>query len=161
VDSGIAGAIPDSNNLSIGSLGNSLEYRNFGMFTREVSIMGGVGAQSLARKKRDEKLEEKQQRAALIAEDPLNILNAKKSRGRKTNLKLQQEQNALDELRKKRKRLITVLFQEVSELELLSHLKTVILIIRNLSFIRNNEHHLIKSLKLIEIVTSLFVDMID
>jgi len=46
-------------------------------------------------------------------------------------------------------------------LELLSHLKTVVLIIRNLSFIRNNEHHLIKSLKLIEIITSLFVDLID
>ena len=46
-------------------------------------------------------------------------------------------------------------------MELLSHLKTVILIIRNLSFIRNNEHHLIKSLKLIEIITSLFVDLID
>jgi hypothetical protein len=30
------------------------------MFTREVSVMGGVGAQTLARKKRDEKLEEKQ-----------------------------------------------------------------------------------------------------
>jgi len=46
-------------------------------------------------------------------------------------------------------------------LELLSHLKAVVLIIRNLSFIRNNEHHLIKSLKLIEIITSLFVDLID
>ncbi len=46
-------------------------------------------------------------------------------------------------------------------MELLSHLKTVVLIIRNLSFIRNNEHHLIKSLKLIEIITSLFVDLID
>jgi hypothetical protein len=43
----------------------------------------------------------------------------------------------------------------------LSHLKTVVLIIRNLSFIRNNEHHFIKSLKLIEIITSLFVDLID
>lgn len=43
----------------------------------------------------------------------------------------------------------------------MSHLKTVVLIIRNLSFIRNNEHHLIKSLKLIEIITSLFVDLID
>ena len=40
-------------------------------------------------------------------------------------------------------------------------MKTVVLIIRNLSFIRNNEHHLIKSLKLIEIITSLFVDLID
>lgn len=72
-----------------------------------------------------------------------------------------QEQNALDELRKKRKRLITVLNQEVSELELLGHLKTIILVVRNLSFVRANEHHLIKSSKLIEIVTSMFIDLVD
>jgi len=44
---------------------------------------------------------------------------------------------------------------------LISHLKTVLLIIRNLSFVRANEHHLIKSVKLLEIVTSLFVDLAD
>lgn len=37
----------------------------------------------------------------------------------------------------------------------------IILIIRNLSFIRSNEHHLIKCFKLVDIVTSLFVDLID
>jgi hypothetical protein len=37
----------------------------------------------------------------------------------------------------------------------------IILIIRNLSFIRANEHHLIKCFKLVDIVTSLFVDLID
>ena len=37
----------------------------------------------------------------------------------------------------------------------------VILIVRNLSYIRANEHHLIKCAKLIDIVTSLFVDLID
>ena len=37
----------------------------------------------------------------------------------------------------------------------------IILIIRNLSFIRVNEHHLIKCTKLIDILTSLFVDLID
>jgi hypothetical protein len=57
--------------------------------------------------------------------------------------------------------LITVLSQEVSELELLGHLKTIILVIRNLSFVRANEHHLIKSSKLIEIVTSMFIDLVD
>jgi hypothetical protein len=53
------------------------------------------------------------------------------------------------------------LSQEVSELELLGHLKTIILVIRNLSFVRANEHHLIKSSKLIEIVTSMFIDLVD
>ena len=37
----------------------------------------------------------------------------------------------------------------------------IILIIRNLSFIRANEHHLIKCFKLVDIITSLFVDLID
>ena len=37
----------------------------------------------------------------------------------------------------------------------------IILIIRNLSFIRANEHHLIKCTKLIDIVTSLMVDLLD
>ena len=37
----------------------------------------------------------------------------------------------------------------------------IVLIIRNLSFVRANEHHLIKCTKLIDILTSLFVDMID
>jgi hypothetical protein len=37
----------------------------------------------------------------------------------------------------------------------------IILIIRNLSFIRSNEHHLIKCTKLIDIVTSLLVDLLD
>ena len=54
-----------------------------------------------------------------------------------------------------------MLSQEVSELELIAHLKTVLLIMRNLSFVRANEHHLIKNVKLIEIVASLFVDLAD
>lgn len=37
----------------------------------------------------------------------------------------------------------------------------IILIVRNLSLIRANEHHLIKCTKLLDIVTSLFVDLID
>ena len=37
----------------------------------------------------------------------------------------------------------------------------IVLVIRNLSFIRANEHHLIKCFKLVDIVTSLFVDLID
>jgi len=67
----------------------------------------------------------------------------------------------LDELRKKRKRLVTVLHQEISELELIDHLRMIVLIVRNLSFVRANEHHLIKCTKLIDIITSLLVDLLD
>ena len=67
----------------------------------------------------------------------------------------------MDELRKKRKRLVTVLHQEVSELELIEHLRMMVLVIRNLSFVKSNEHHIIKCFKLVDIVTSMFVDMID
>ena len=67
----------------------------------------------------------------------------------------------MDELRKKRKKLVTVLHQEVSELELINHLKMIVLIVRNLSFIRANEHHFIKCFKLIDIMISLFVDLAD
>lgn len=84
-----------------------------------------------------------------------------KARGRKPKIKILEEQNALDELRKKRKKLITVLHQEITELELIDHLKMIILIVRNLSFIRANEHHLTKCFKLVDIVISLFVDLID
>ena len=40
-------------------------------------------------------------------------------------------------------------------------MKAIILIVRNLSFIKANEHHLIKCFKLIDIVISLFVDLAD
>lgn len=67
----------------------------------------------------------------------------------------------MDELRKKRKKLITVLHQEVTEIELIEHLRMIILILRNLTFVRANEHHLIKCFKILDIITSLFVDLID
>ena len=71
------------------------------------------------------------------------------------------DQNAIDELRKKRKKLVTVLHQEVSELTLINHLQTILLIIRNLSFVKQNEHHLIKCYRIVDIVVSLFVDLAD
>jgi hypothetical protein len=37
----------------------------------------------------------------------------------------------------------------------------IVLIIRNLTFVRSNEHHLLKCFKLVDIITSLFVDLID
>lgn len=37
----------------------------------------------------------------------------------------------------------------------------MVLIVRNLTFIRSNEHHLVKCFKLVDIITSLFVDLLD
>jgi len=48
------------------------------MFTRDAFQMNPK------QRKRDEKFEEKQHRASLLIDDPLNALNVKKSRGRKT-----------------------------------------------------------------------------
>eukprot|EP00353_Schmidingerella_taraikaensis_P004510 CAMPEP_0185567996 /NCGR_PEP_ID=MMETSP0434-20130131/1096_1 /TAXON_ID=626734 ORGANISM="Favella taraikaensis, Strain Fe Narragansett Bay" /NCGR_SAMPLE_ID=MMETSP0434 /ASSEMBLY_ACC=CAM_ASM_000379 /LENGTH=141 /DNA_ID=CAMNT_0028182371 /DNA_START=1280 /DNA_END=1705 /DNA_ORIENTATION=+ len=100
--------------------------------------------------------------AASLIDDPSNgLAPVKRARGRKTKSRVLEEQNALDELRKKRKKLITVLYQEVSELELINHLKTIVLVVRNLSFVKANEHHLIKCFKLMDIIISLIVDLAD
>jgi len=56
---------------------------------------------------------------------------------------------------------VTVLHQEVSELTLINHLQSILLVLRNLSFSRQNEHHLIKCFKVVDIVVSLFVDLAD
>lgn len=56
---------------------------------------------------------------------------------------------------------MTVLHQEVSELTLINHLQSILLVLRNLSFARQNEHHLIKCFKVVDIVVSLFVDLAD
>lgn len=56
---------------------------------------------------------------------------------------------------------MTVLHQEVSELELIEHLRMIILIVRNLSYVKANEHQIMKCFKMVDIITSLFVDMID
>jgi hypothetical protein len=93
------------------------------MFTRAIS------------NRREQKLCSK----ILLQEDVSNMISnssQNKKRGRKTKTKLLEEQNALDELRRKRKKLVTVLHQEVSELTLINHLKAMILIIRNLSFVK-------------------------
>ena len=119
-------------------------------------------------RKRELKHDEKMQSRAAVGhgsnlhhDKDTDIIPVKRARGRKTKSKVLEEQNALDELRKKRKKLITILHQETSELELINHLKSIILIVRNLSFIKPNEHHLIKCFKLIDIVISLFVDLVD
>ncbi len=99
------------------------------MFTNEIRL-------------REAKQEEKlQAKLASMADDPGNgLAPIKRARGRKTKSRVLEEQNALDELRKKRKKLITVLHQEISELELINHLKSIILVVRNLSFVKTNEH---------------------
>ena len=56
---------------------------------------------------------------------------------------------------------MTILHQEVTEMELIEHLRQIVVIIRNLTFVRSNEHHVIKCFKLVDIITSLFVDLID
>ena len=118
-----------------------IDYKNYGSFNKDS-------------KKRDAKFEDKKQEEI----QGLPISSGPKQRGRKPKIKILEEQNALDELRKKRKRLVTVLHQESSELELIEHLKTILLIIRNLSFVKTNEHHMIKCFKLVDVTCSLFVD---
>lgn len=56
---------------------------------------------------------------------------------------------------------MTVLHQEVTEIEMIEHLRMIVLVVRNLSFIGVNERPLLKCSKLVDIVTSLFVDLID
>ena len=49
----------------------------------------------------------------------------------------------------------------MSELTLINHLQAILLILRNLSFVKQNEHHLIKCYKIVDIIISLFVDLAD
>ena len=49
----------------------------------------------------------------------------------------------------------------MSELTLVNHLKSIILVLRNLSFVKQNEHHLIKCFKVVDLVISLFIDLAD
>jgi hypothetical protein len=88
-------------------ISGKLSYRNFGMFTK------------VAQKNRHKDMQQ------ILKQDDVAALfsgNGQKKRGRKTKSKILEEQNALDELRKKRKKLVTVLHQEVSELTLINHL---------------------------------------
>ena len=99
------------NEVSIGQ--QKLEYKNFGQYTKDI-------------RKREGKYEEKKKELLeeFIAQQHLNaqaaggvpvsasvaaLANFPKARGRKPKIKILEEQNALDELRKKRKKLVTVL----------------------------------------------------
>ena len=70
-------------------------------------------------------------------------------------------ESPLEELRNKRKRMVTLMYQEISELELIEHLHMIVLILRNLSFVRANELNLIRCSKLMNVIVSLFVDLED
>lgn len=54
-----------------------------------------------------------------------------------------------------------MLHQEISEQELIQHLRMIVLILRNLSFDRANESNFIRCNKLLDIIVSLFVDLED
>ena len=49
----------------------------------------------------------------------------------------------------------------ISQIFDINHLKSIVLVVRNLSFVKINEHHLIKCFKLMDIIISLFVDLVD
>ena len=78
-------------------------------------------------------------------------------RGRKPIRNKKQELDLQDT----KKKLLSILPQEISELELLEHLHLIILILRNLSFIRANENQILKCQKLFDIIVSLFIDLAD
>ena len=121
-----------ANGASYGA--SKLDYRQFGMFTNEIRKREA---------KHDEKMNGKFTGLSGHGGDldmGNGLMPVKRARGRKTKSRVLEEQNALDELRKKRKKLITVLHQEVSELELINHLKSILLVVRNLSFVKANEH---------------------
>lgn len=64
-------------------------------------------------------------------------------------------------LRAKRKRGVNGLYETVSELQLLEYIKQILLIIRNLSYIKANEHYIMKCSKLVEILLGLFSSYAD
>ena len=67
----------------------------------------------------------------------------------------------MEQLRKMRRKQVKVLHTKISELELVENIKTIILIIRNLSFVKGNEHAIMKCKTLVDIIMSLFIDYHD
>jgi hypothetical protein len=85
----------------------TLQYRQFGMFTSEIRKR----ELKFAEKTYQEEQAKKQEAAASGKKDAdeAEAVPVKRARGRKTKSKMLEEQTALDELRRKRKKLITVL----------------------------------------------------
>jgi len=70
--------------------------------------------------------------------------NSKKARGRRPKKFLVEQRRMLDHLRRQRRRKVTMMHTEVSEFELIQNVRVIIHIIRNLSFVKMNEHPLVK-----------------
>jgi len=64
-------------------------------------------------------------------------------------------------LRAKRKKGVNGMYEDVSELQLLEYIKQILLIVRNLSYIKANEHYIMKCSKLVEILLALFSGYAD
>lgn len=105
-------------------------------------------------KRREDSLNELQK-----LEEPVS--KNRKTRGRRPKKHMIEQRRMLDDLRKKRRRKVNMLHIEVSEFELIENVRTVIQIIRNLSFVKMNEHQLMKCPKLVDIIISLFVERVD
>lgn len=92
-------------------------------------------------------------------EEPIS--KGKKQRGRKPKKQMIEQKRLLDDLRRKRRRKVNMMHTEVSEYELIENMRVLIQIIRNLSFVKVNEHQLMKCNKLVDIIITLFVECID
>jgi len=64
-------------------------------------------------------------------------------------------------LRAKKKKCVDSMYEDISELNYLEHIKQILLIIRNLSYVKANEHYIIKTTKFVEILLALFTSYTD
>lgn len=72
-----------------------------------------------------------------------------------------EQQQQLEELRKKRRLMVNIMHEEIPETTILEHIRVILIILRNLSFIKSNEHQIVKCSRIIDIVVSLFTDYSD
>lgn len=89
------------------------------------------------------------------------VTKGRKTRGRKRKNQMIEQQRLLDDMRIKRRRKVNMLHVEESQFELIENIRIVIHILRNLSFVKMNEHQLMKCPKLIDIIITLFTGYID
>lgn len=93
--------------------------------------------------------------------DEPSVGKNKKTRGRKPKRQVVEQKRLLDEMRRKRRRKVELFHTEVSEFELIENVRVLIQVIRNLSFVKVNEHQLMKCTKLVDVIISLFIEYID
>ena len=75
-------------------------------------------------------------------DDPVS--KTRKTRGRKRKNQIIEQQRLLDDMRNKRRRKVNMLHVEESQFELIENIRIAIHILRNLSFVKMNEHQLMK-----------------